>query len=124
MAQRLMWVLWPGFLVAIPAVGIVFTRDENVATWKYLRRVAERIIATPEPGTLIVNQETGEDEILNPPEVLGNGCRFCIRAATCEAPMAHVDARGIVRAAVTNASFALPVRASARRGRCPYAIVR
>jgi hypothetical protein len=25
MAQRLMWVLWPGFLVAIPTVGIVFT---------------------------------------------------------------------------------------------------
>jgi hypothetical protein len=77
-------------------VGIVFTRDENVATWKYLRRVAERIIATPEPGTLVVNQETGEDEILNPPEMLGNGCRFCIRAATCETLMAHVDAGGIL----------------------------
>jgi hypothetical protein len=25
MAQRWMWVLWPGFLVAIPAVGITFT---------------------------------------------------------------------------------------------------
>jgi hypothetical protein len=25
MAQRLMWILWPGFLMAIPAVGIVFT---------------------------------------------------------------------------------------------------
>lgn len=25
MAQRLMWILWPGFLVAIPTVGIVFT---------------------------------------------------------------------------------------------------
>ena len=25
MAQRLMWVLWPGFLLAIPTVGIVFT---------------------------------------------------------------------------------------------------
>jgi hypothetical protein len=25
MAQRLIWVLWPGFLMAIPAVGIVFT---------------------------------------------------------------------------------------------------
>jgi hypothetical protein len=25
MAQRLMWILWPGFVVAIPAVGIVFT---------------------------------------------------------------------------------------------------
>lgn len=25
MAQRMMWVLWPGFLMAIPAVGIAFT---------------------------------------------------------------------------------------------------
>lgn len=25
LGQRLMWVLWPGFLMAIPAVGIVFT---------------------------------------------------------------------------------------------------
>lgn len=25
MGQRLMWVLWPGFIVAIPAVGIVFS---------------------------------------------------------------------------------------------------
>jgi hypothetical protein len=25
MAQRWMWIVWPGFVVAIPAVGIVFT---------------------------------------------------------------------------------------------------
>ncbi|HEX3062607.1 MAG TPA: hypothetical protein VHP55_08035 [Usitatibacter sp.] len=25
MPQRLIWVLWPGFLMAIPAVGVVFT---------------------------------------------------------------------------------------------------
>lgn len=25
MSQRLMWILWPGFVMAIPAVGIVFT---------------------------------------------------------------------------------------------------
>ena len=25
MAQRLIWVLWPGFVMAIPTVGIVFT---------------------------------------------------------------------------------------------------
>ena len=24
-ARRWMWILWPGFLMAIPAVGIVFT---------------------------------------------------------------------------------------------------
>lgn len=25
MSQRLIWVLWPGFVMAIPTVGIVFT---------------------------------------------------------------------------------------------------
>ena len=25
MARRLMWVLWPGFVMAIPTVGVVFT---------------------------------------------------------------------------------------------------
>lgn len=25
LAQRLIWVLWPGFVMAIPAVGITFT---------------------------------------------------------------------------------------------------
>ena len=25
MKQRVMWILWPGFVMAIPAVGIVFT---------------------------------------------------------------------------------------------------
>ena len=25
MANRWMWILWPGFLMAIPAVGVVFT---------------------------------------------------------------------------------------------------
>lgn len=25
MSQRLIWVLWPGFIMAIPTVGIVFT---------------------------------------------------------------------------------------------------
>ena len=25
MAQRLIWILWPGFVMAIPAVGITFT---------------------------------------------------------------------------------------------------
>ena len=25
MAQRLMWIMWPGFFMAIPAVGVVFS---------------------------------------------------------------------------------------------------
>ncbi len=30
MRHRLMWVLWPGFIIAIPAVGIVFTLVDPV----------------------------------------------------------------------------------------------
>ena len=25
MSQRLMWILWPGFVAAIPAVGVIFS---------------------------------------------------------------------------------------------------
>jgi hypothetical protein len=25
MTRRLIWILWPGFLIAIPAVGVAFT---------------------------------------------------------------------------------------------------
>lgn len=30
MGQRLMWVLWPGFMMAIPTVGIVFSLVDPV----------------------------------------------------------------------------------------------
>lgn len=30
MSKRLIWILWPGFVMAIPAVGIVFTLVDPV----------------------------------------------------------------------------------------------
>ena len=30
MAQRLMWILWPGFVMAIPAAGLVFSLVDPV----------------------------------------------------------------------------------------------
>ena len=36
MKQRIMWVLWPGFVVAIPAVGILFSIvDPGEVRWPF-----------------------------------------------------------------------------------------
>lgn len=50
-------------------VGVVFTRDENADTYRYIKRAAERIIATDEDKA---------EETLNPE------CKWCIRKTTCE----------------------------------------
>jgi hypothetical protein len=50
-------------------VGCVFTRDENAATYRYLQRAAERIIATPEDDA---------------PETLNPECNYCLRKSICE----------------------------------------
>jgi len=48
--------------------GVVFTKEENAATYRYLQRAAERIIATPE-----------EDA----PETLNPECNYCLRKSIC-----------------------------------------
>jgi hypothetical protein len=58
-------------------VGVRFTRDENVDTWNYLRRVAERIIADREAK-----------ETINP------NCNWCIRKGACNELMKHVRIGG------------------------------
>lgn len=50
-------------------VGAVFTRDENAQTYRFIKRAAERIIATDENNT---------------PETLNSECKWCIRKVTCE----------------------------------------
>lgn len=65
-AERI-WVTYD--LLRHDPVGIVFTREDNVAFWKYLKRAAERIIATDEE---------------NPPQTLNPDCRFCIVKQKCE----------------------------------------
>lgn len=50
-------------------VGVVFDRDENAATYRYLKRAAERIIATDEDATT---------------EQLNDECKWCIRKANCD----------------------------------------
>ncbi|AUV60642.1 endonuclease/helicase [Gordonia phage SteveFrench] len=61
-------------------VEVKFTRDDNVATWKYVRKVAERIIAEPAPGKRTLNSE----------------CQFCVVKATCPTLVKNVQAGGVM----------------------------
>lgn len=64
-AERI-WVEYD--LLRHDSVGAVFTKADNALMWKYLKRAAERIIATDENNT---------------PETLNPECRFCIRKVVC-----------------------------------------
>lgn len=61
-------------------VGRVFTREDNAATWKFLKDSAEAIIATKDDEV---------EERLNPE------CLFCVRKATCRALQKNVTVGGI-----------------------------
>lgn len=61
-------------------VGLKFNREDNVETWKYLKALAERIIA-----------DDGTEERLNPE------CRFCVRKLDCATLNAHINGGGELR---------------------------
>ena len=72
--------IWVTFdMLRYEPVGVVFTKEENRETWKYLHALAERIIADSSPK-----------------EQLGNGCRFCIRKSACESLTKHAVAGGVL----------------------------
>lgn len=60
-------------------VGVVFTREDNKETWKFIKAIAERIIAEEDP------KPTLNDE-----------CRFCVKRLGCEAATANAAAGGLV----------------------------
>lgn len=62
-AERI-WVTFD--MLRYAAVGVVFTKAENRATWLYIRRIAEAILASD-----------GIEETIN------DGCRWCIRKTIC-----------------------------------------
>lgn len=68
-AERI-WVTFD--MLRYDSIGIVFTKAENRATWLYLRRVAEEIIASD-----------GSRETINPT------CRWCIRKSICKTLHTH-----------------------------------
>jgi RecB family exonuclease len=61
-------------------VGRVFTREQNAATWKFIKDEAERIIAAPD----------------DPPETPNSECVFCVRLQTCSAVASNALAGGIL----------------------------
>ena len=61
-------------------VEVKFDREDNVATWRYVRKTAERIIAEPEPGKRTLNGE----------------CQFCVLKATCPKLTQNVQAGGVM----------------------------
>lgn len=65
-AERI-WVTFD--MLRYGPVGAVFTRDDNAATYRYLQRAAERIIAVDEDQTT---------------ETLNDECKWCIRKTSCE----------------------------------------
>lgn len=70
--------VWVTFdLLRYEPVGCVFTKEENRETYRYLKALAERIIA--------------DDEA---PEVLNPDCRYCVRKFECESLLSHVQAGG------------------------------
>jgi len=58
-------------------VGIVFTKEENRATWKWLCEIAQRI----------VNDDTAEER-------LNDDCRWCIRKSVCSSLQKHIAVGG------------------------------
>lgn len=61
-------------------VGIVFTRDENIAAWKFMKELAQEIVDT-------------KVEDLKP--TLNPECLFCVLKATCPALVQNITTGGI-----------------------------
>ena len=76
-------------------VGTVFTFEENVAMWNFMKGTAERIIATPEGSA---------------PETLNPECNFCVRKVRCGALRKNLIVGGI--GSVASASDAVDLRAA------------
>lgn len=77
-AKRI-WVCFD--LLRHDPVAVVFTRDQNIATWEYLKASAERIIAAS-PDDLL--------ETLNPE------CKWCVRKLVCNALQSHIGGGGLL----------------------------
>lgn len=76
--------VWVRFdLLRHDSVATVFTREDNIATWNFVKAVAEKIIST---------DETAEEGL---PETLNAECNFCVRKASCKALLSNVTGGGI-----------------------------
>lgn len=76
--------VWVTFdLLRYDPVGTVFTRDQNMATWKYIRQAAQEIVDMP----LEDAQAT---------ETINNDCRWCPIKHNCTALASNVEVGGIL----------------------------
>lgn len=75
--EKGIWVTYD--LLRYSPVSVKFDRDDCVATWNYLKKLAERIYASD-----------GSQETLNPE------CRFCPRKQVCETLKRNVDNGGVL----------------------------
>lgn len=74
-------------------VGVVFSREENAATWHYIKDLAQRIIDTK-------NEDVRET--LNPE------CNFCVKKQSCGAVLKNITSGGILT--ITSATEAVDKR--------------
>lgn len=74
-------------------IGVAFSKEDNAATWKMLKRQAARIVDTPDADA--AKQETLNDE-----------CGWCVKKPTCKALQSNIGVGGI---------FALTDNDAARR---------
>lgn len=83
--------IWVRFdLLRHDSVATVFTREDNAATWRFAKALAEKIIATPEPGKLLPDGTAAPwQETLNPE------CNFCVRKASCRALKSNAVGGGL-----------------------------
>lgn len=71
------WVIFD--LLRYDRVGVVFTREENRETWRWLLKLAEQIIA-----------DDGTQERLN------DSCLYCVRKHECQTLQRHASAGGFL----------------------------
>lgn len=74
---RYIWITYD--LLRYDKIGVRFTREENIETYRFLQAALRRIIASD-----------GTKETLNPE------CRWCIRKPVCETLHKHIAAGGVL----------------------------
>jgi len=62
------------------SVGVVFTKQDNANTWRYVRKWARKILDTP---------------IEDASETINPDCKWCIRKTTCSALKKNIAAGGV-----------------------------
>lgn len=77
--------IWITFdMLRFEPVSTVFTREDNIATYRYLQRVLRRVLAIP------------DDVDLAELETLNENCNWCVRKQVCEALTKHEAAGGFI----------------------------